>query len=305
MRKNTIVGVIIGRFQAPELHAGHRYVFDCVREYCSDLLVVIGSPRSYPTPKNPLDFETRKAMIKKAYPNARIVELKDQRHDDVWSQMLDQLIEREFPGRDARLYGSRDSFIPYYFGDRPCTALDSPMSDLSATDIRADILAKPHDTEEFRSGMIYAVGNRKPVSYQTVDIAVIDFDRKRLLLGGRAPEKGLLRFIGGFVDVSDKSLELAAKREVFEETNGIEIDDLSYLGSFRIDDWRYRDSQDGIMTTFFTARFIFGAPRPTDDIDVIEWVPWDGFVDRLVDEHKPLGEKLTAYLTGLEPTKGV
>jgi hypothetical protein len=34
----------------------------------------------------------------------------------------------------------------------------------------------------------------------------------------------------------------------------------------RIDDWRYRRGRDKVMSTLFAADYIFGAPKPADDI---------------------------------------
>ena len=84
--------------------------------------------------------------------------------------------------------------------------------------------------------------------------------------------KGKWRFIGGFVDINkDETLEEAVKREVLEETNSLGVGEPIYIGSAKIDDWRYRNEQDGIMTSLFVIPYLFGAPKATDDIDELEW----------------------------------
>lgn len=291
------VGVIVARFQTTKLHKGHRSLIDEVRHRHNDVLVVLGTKPASESVHDPLDFATRALMVGRSYPAIRIAELKDSRSDELWSKKLDEIIFREFPGRDAVLYGSRDSFLPHYAGSHPSSEI-APVSCHTGTNCRNGV-DKPRASEDFRRGAIYTAWNRWPVSFQTVDVVVIDHDHKHLLLGKRTEDGGRLRFVGGFVDPKDLSLEYAGRREVIEETGRIEIGHLHYLGSFRIDDWRYRGSEHQIMTALFATSFIFGAPRASDDLDGFEWVPWNDFRSRLVEEHAVLGEAVETYVNRL------
>ncbi len=98
----------------------------------------------------------------------------------------------------------------------------------------------------------------------------------------------------------DASNEEAVKREVAEETNSIGIGEPKYVGSARIDDWRYRSEPDGIMTNFFIVPYVFGSPKATDDIDYLEWMNIQQIIDNeffiIVEEHKVLFKLLKAYL---------
>ena len=185
MKKDTSIGVIVGRFQTPELHPGHRFVIDSVFARHDEVLIVLGCSAAYQSKHDPLDYETRKAMVLSKYPGARIAALKDTRTNELWSKNLDNLIEKEFPGRLATLYGSLKSFIPCYNGIHPCTTLESPDPNMSATNARNDISVKPGSSKDFRAGAIYASYHRKNISHQTTDVAVIDYDRRLLLLGAR------------------------------------------------------------------------------------------------------------------------
>lgn len=302
--KTNTVGVIVGRFQASVLHKGHLSVINRVRRKHRHVLIIIGSTHAFLDSNNPLDYETRKVMIQKIYPTVRIAELKDCRHDDVWSKKLDNVIANEFPGKEAILYGSRKSFIPRYSGIHR-TVLLKEIKGYSATKIRNQINIEPLSTQQFRSGMIYASIQTPPLLYQTVDTAVINYDEKLILLGKKKEEHGKLRFIGGFVQKTDLDLELAAKREVIEETSFIEVDEFKYLGSFRVNDWRYRGTKNGIMTAFFAAQYIFGHAAASDDLDDVQWVPYDKFFGKLVKEHKPLGKALMNHLKRNKSKKGL
>jgi bifunctional NMN adenylyltransferase/nudix hydrolase len=71
------------------------------------------------------------------------------------------------------------------------------------------------------------------------------------------------------------------------------------VGSYLVDDWRYRHEIDKIMTTVFVAYYMFGAIQPDDDIEELRWFPLNrGFdFDHLVPAHKPL---LTSVLDAIE-----
>jgi len=304
------IGVIIARFQTTELHAGHRALLDEVTSKHRHVLVVLGVARTYvPTFNNPLDVERRAEMVRQRYPNVRVVSHRDCRSNGLWSENLDKLILEAFPNEtDATLYGSRGSFIPSYKGRFRCVELPEAAL-ISATELRQEAVDHPALTREFRAGMVYTATTRPPLVFQTVDVAIVDADRERVLLGSKREDEGDLRFIGGFVDGADPSLEVAARREAFEETGGIELADFRYMGSLKIDDWRYRNARDSIMTAFFVATHVFGAPKASDDLDgSCQWYNFvPGFATsatgtsatslepRLVEEHRPLLRMLVKY----------
>lgn len=295
MNKNPI-GVVVARLQVPELHEGHRYLIDEVKRRHGDILIVLGCCRSRPTPENPLDYALREQMVNDHYPFAQVRPIFDNRSDEAWSAELDQLIAKSFPGRTAILYGSRSSFLERYTGALLSVTIP-PIEAPTGTNVRQGLDLAPVASANFRAGIIYAENKREARAYQTIDVAIFNENRTAVLLGGRNSDEGKLRFIGGFVDPSDLSLEYAVRREVSEEAGDIQIDDICYLGSRQQDDWRYRTSQDRIITTFFTAKFIYGRPEARDDIDRVAWVNIDQLRNIIVEEHLPLVEMLEKSLT--------
>jgi ADP-ribose pyrophosphatase YjhB (NUDIX family) len=151
-----------------------------------------------------------------------------------------------------------------------------------------------------------------PVSYQAVDVVVFDkFDLtktpRRVLMGhkwekfsgGLKAPKQEKRFIGGFVDPKDTSLEFAARRELSEEGGAnLEVSQPKYVGSFRVEDPRYTDSPDKIMSAVFLTTYVYGYATAGDDIATVEWVDteWlrrnytrkDGGKYLVAKEHWPL-----------------
>lgn len=291
---NASLGVIVGRFQTDKLHHGHHHLIQTVIDANDDLLIVLGSSQGLASNRYPLSFEARAKMILNNYPNAIVREIFDQPSDYIWSRNLDTIIAKiSKQYTDIRLYGSRDSFIGAYNGDYSTIEI-SPYMNYSASFRRAIIGNNTSDSKEWRRGVIHTIENRIPITYGTVDIAVIR--ENQVLLGEKKSDSGDLRFIGGFLDKNDISDEYAACRELREEAGDFGISSLTYLGSTRIDDWRYRGTKDGIMTRFFVARHISGRPSPGDDIDALHWVPIDMVKKRLNLAHSPLGEILVKFV---------
>lgn len=137
----------------------------------------------------------------------------------------------------------------------------------------------------------------RPVSHQTVDIAVINRQHSSAsVVLGQKTGAAHWRFIGGFVDPTDQSLEGAARREVKEET-GLSLPNLTYIGSTQIDDPRYR-WPDRIMTAFFVSIMPPGRLTPGDDIAKARWIDNDMLGFLITAEHMPLVTMLRTYLGG-------
>jgi bifunctional NMN adenylyltransferase/nudix hydrolase len=294
------VGVIVGRFQVPELHDAHKLLIQTVCDRHDKVVVFLGLSQLMVTRENPLDFESRKQMILDEFPDVIVLYAKDNRSDEVWSGKLDEMISDVVtPAQSVVLYGGRDSFIDRYHGRYPTAELEQDVF-ISGKEIRKNIARKStKGTPDWRAGVVWAAHSGYPTCYPTVDIAVFNEDESEILLARKPGEKGL-RLIGGFADPRSPSYEADARREVQEEA-GISITDPEYVGSFTIDDWRYRGEVDSIKTLLFKARLQFGTPTPDDDIDELHWVSVKTLRDTrdlgqinptIVPEHIPLIERL-------------
>jgi bifunctional NMN adenylyltransferase/nudix hydrolase len=289
MKKKPSCGVLVGRFQVDELHPGHKKLIQSVVDKHSQVIIFLGLSPLKVTRNNPLDYVSRKKMINEEFPEVTVLYIKDVADDVLWSKRLDEMIrDHVSPTVDVTLYGSRESFIDYYHGKFKTSEVEQEVF-VSGTEIRNHIGVDTKGSKDFRSGVIYAVYHQYPKMYPTVDVAVFNEDESKLLLAKKPGEK-LYRFIGGFVD--GESLEAAARREVDEEAH-IEITDPEYVGSFVVDDWRYRRELDKILTTLFRAKLVFGKPTPDDDVAELRWFEFDSLKeDDIVEEHRPLLAKL-------------
>lgn len=283
-------GVIIARFQSPYLHTGHRTLIDTVTKTHNKTVIVLGVSPVKGSRKNPLDFHTREKMIKQAYPEIIVLPLADHPIDTRWSQNLDMLLTTTFPGTGFKLYGSRDSFIPYYSGKLETVELPETGSH-SSTLIREQISDLVLNSEEFRTGVIYAQANTYLKVYPTVDIAVFRNNKTELLLGKKDIDNKW-RLLGGFSDPTDNSYEEAAKRELEEECGPIVTTSMHYEKSFRVDDWRYRRESDKIITALFSTEYVSGEAKGSDDIGEVQWYTLSTVVEMIANnqtaaEHSP------------------
>jgi bifunctional NMN adenylyltransferase/nudix hydrolase len=277
-------GVIVGRFQVDELTEAHRMLINRVRDYCNKLVIILGEPLAPLTDKNPLSAKARELMLCQELGIVEVEILKDHPSDATWSQNLDKILNRY---DNVTLYGGRDSFIPFYTGQFPTQVITLPDVRVSATERRKYLARSYSNAPAFRHGVIHAVENRYPIVYPTVDVAVL---RKKAqstdMLLARKPNSLQWRFVGGFVDKADDNYMAAAGRELHEEVKNINTHELEYIGSFKIDDPRYRGTKDSIMTTFFKTYMMSGDPQPADDIEELKWFSMDYFNPNiLVDEH--------------------
>lgn len=138
--------------------------------------------------------------------------------------------------------------------------------------------------------------HKYPTSFQATDCFIVHREGGKILLG-KKPSQKFWRFLGGFVDPSDVSLEAANARERQEE-GGIDLECSrpEYLFSFRVNDPRYSDKPDKIMSAVFKSFYLWGAPKAGDDIGKVRWFSRD-YIRRkykkiIMPEHFPIVEKL-------------
>ena len=288
--KPSDVGVLVGRFQVDELHEGHVNLIQSVCELHPKVIIFLGLSPCMVSRSNPLDFESRKQMILEKFPKVNVLYVKDVNSDKIWSKNLDEKIRDLItPNQTVTLYGSRDSFISHYSGHFKTQELMQEHY-ISASEVRENIRRCVKDSANFRAGIIWAAYNQYPKVYPTVDIAVVDKKAKKILLV-RKPTEEQFRLVGGFAEPNSESYEEDAKREVMEET-GLEVEDLTYVGSFKVSDWRYK-GVDKIKTILFLATYVFGNAVANDDVCEAKWFDIKNFdMDNVMDLHKEMVKKI-------------
>jgi bifunctional NMN adenylyltransferase/nudix hydrolase len=293
MEEPVGTGIIIGRFQFFEMNDALRALIASIVASHERVVIFLGSNPA-PSDQNPLEWPLRQEMLLEAYDeNLEVYEMPDVPDDRNWSQELDRRIMEIRPAPPVKIYGTLEGFIERYTGKYDTEPLESDPEDLPES---LSVEGIRH-MGSFRAGIIYATLRRFPTVYPTVDIAVFSRDYHRLLLARKEHELKF-RFPGGFTDPVDESYEMAALRELAEECGELEVEELTYIGSCKVDDWRYRGSLDSIITHLYTCVLADGEPEPNDDIAELRWFDVGKLkADMLVPEHRPLMDMLMEFLT--------
>lgn len=304
----TSVGVIIGRFQTPELHEGHKALMTQAQKH-SKQLVCVGIAKVSGTPNNPLDYPTIEQMIKEQYPKAIVMPLRDQPTNKEWTKKLNEIIQTMFSTDSVTIYcgraNSQSSVQSGYQGPHKLVEIDE-VPNVSATNLRKAVGRSFDTSKAFRHGVIYGATNQFTRCDPVVDVCIWQQNEKGIfiLLGSRDNEDGKLRLPGGHINADDLDGMQSAKREVMEET-GLEVSDLQILGQYRVIS---RDAPGYAMfTTLYLAKYVFGSAQANDDLDGCIWIDIDKASNFLyADDHEKLVklsieaiQKLTYNKTGM------
>lgn len=140
------LGVIIGRFQTPYLHEGHKHLINTALSENNRVMILLGTKVDDELDeRNPYSFNERIEIVRSDFPDALIYKLTDvPESDEVWSQRVDEIVESvmDIGNYDvASLYHSRDSFKDYYSGNFKTVEVPQ-ISGVSATQIREQMKTK-------------------------------------------------------------------------------------------------------------------------------------------------------------------
>jgi len=269
------IGVLIARFQVPELSNGHMELVDYIMSRHKKIIIFLGVSTIQNTRRNPLDYANRQAMCQEKYPNAVILPLVDQDSNEMWSQVLDSSIPIPFGDKAAVLYGSRDSFIPYYSGKYKTIELAASLTD-NGTEKRDMVSREIINSPDFRSGIIHEIYAKDPNVYPVVNICTYNSAGEILLV--KKPHEKQWGLPSGNIVTTDENYEQGAKR-VFSEKVGIncEINSCMYLFSQRLNEPRYAKETDVLLSSVYLAEMAFGRADAGDGISEVGWFPVNMF----------------------------
>lgn len=291
-------GIIVARFQTPILTSAHLDLIKTVEEKHPNLVIFLGlTAIEESTANNPYDKNIRVEMLREHFPECQFWYIEDEECNVRWSTKLDGLIKKVIgTSGTALLYGSRDSFIPRYHGVYPVEELVAETL-VSGTEARRQAGVKARRGADFRYGIAWAHAHVFQAPKVTVDTAVFNENKTKILLGRKAHEP-LFRFMGGFITNKAPDFETDARREVFEESSGCEIGPLTYVCSALVPDWRMEGEVNKIKTILFAAKFVFGRPEPGDDMKggELQWFDLETLTEDMVMPcHRHLVAKLKLF----------
>lgn len=174
------IGVIVGRFQVPELTGGHKHLLVRACNTFKKIIIILGDTKKLPggykrmDSHDPYSFEIRKSMILEWADEYTmlsnklhgIYKIEDIGNLGLWNEKLDQMLE--FLGEeDYVMVGSRDSFAQNYRGKYPVHILESheEFKNISGTEERKNlhnlytrlINSGNSVSSDFRKGMLWAL----------------------------------------------------------------------------------------------------------------------------------------------------
>ena len=170
LKDKTSVGVIICRMQVPYLTESHKATINTVLDRHDRVVIFLGVGNEPISLKNPYTFYFRKQMIAGTFAEQlsegglelNIIPLPDMPDDNAaWVKQLDNLVGCFLSANEtARLYGGRDSFIPYYVKDNgkfECTEL-APNDYDSGTELRQlEAIKQPVYSRETSQAILWAI----------------------------------------------------------------------------------------------------------------------------------------------------
>lgn len=252
--------VFIGRMQPP--HNGHINIITEVMKIANEVIVVLGSTRSAPSPRNPFTFEERRWMLhqselsEKISGNLIVVEAKDYYYNDnIWLTGVQEAVKSvtgECNQKDIILVGHKKDHSSEYLNWFPQwdKKFDFPGENIHATDIRHDYWCEgylPVDRisksvfdflqrfrnhnplykklkEEYKYYQDYKKQWSGPydIVFMTSDVVLIKSGHILLVRRKVNPGRGLLALPGGFLNKNEWIID-SAFRELKEETK-IKVD---------------------------------------------------------------------------------
>jgi len=315
------IAITVGRFQTPYLSIDHKKLIRKMFEDENDEVVIfIGYCDKNPTRRNPFNvnvvIETIKQYVRDLNKDKKkpcyIFMLPDLKSDKKWCEVLIEKFTNVTFDDEQRyiFYGGRDSYLKTIneykniFVEKMKNVIIEEIenhNNISATYIREQCKVLDYNSiivpSDFNKGIVYSVYNRYINPLMTVDVALCN--KGRILLG-RKKYNDKYQFIGGFVDCADESIEKAALRELNEEITNIKLSSsLQLIGVYKIDDWRYKNEQEKIFTTFFYCEIddsCLDKIIASDDIEEIKFFDFYNIENFIENEHLVLYENLIKFV---------
>ena len=260
------------------------------------MILVVKTPAVKSTKDSPLSYESVEWMARCSFDGLfkEIRSLKECNDPEKWCKDLDALLPENctiYELDDLCLHSRK---YEENSGKHPIVVLSTGL------DEHERMLRETVDTEtqnfDYRRGAQAALNSQYDSVYPTVDCVIFSDDSLSHMYMVKKPDEKRWRFVGGFSDPSDTSYSCAARREAKEET-GMECVCFDWIGSTKIDDWRYRNERNKIITNIFAMKVVSGEAKADDDVSEIELKNIDELTfDDIQPEHIPIFEKVKHYV---------
>ena len=316
------LGVLIGRFQVPEMHEGHRFIVRQMLEQCDQVLILFGSANRTRSVKNPFTYGERRISARKLFPTILTAPLNDYLYNDSqWMADVAATIETargqvsyDFEKHvEVVLYGHHKDGNDYlkWFPQYEYVNINSDI-DISGTEVRNSFMHLLPDNVQ-ADARYFAKERETFKNYPYPDSlniccgdAVVECLGHILLIKRKfTPGAGNWALPGGHKNTNETFLQCAL-RELKEETN-IRVPEPVLLGSIkstRLFDNPKRSS--GIPKLTLAVHMVLkpnadgSLPRANglDDAAETSWVPISDVLNkyRLHDDHGDIISEMTGVM---------
>lgn len=316
------LGVLIGRFQVPEMHEGHRFIVRQMLEQCDQVLVLFGSANRATSVKNPFSYRERRLSTFRLFPEVLMAPLNDYLYND--SQWMADVaatiegcresLENDFQANfDVLLYGHHKDGNDYlnWFPQYEYVNINSDI-DISGTEIRNSFTHLL--PENVQADMKYFAKEKllfkdypfpDALNISCGDAVVECLGHILLIRRKYTPGAGNWALPGGHKETNETYLQCAL-RELGEETN-LRIPQQVLVGSIkstRLFDSPKRSS--GIPKITLAVHMVVkpdpdgSLPRANglDDASETRWVPINDVLNsyKLHDDHGDIISEMTGVM---------
>lgn len=261
MSKSKKIGVLIDTFQYIKLPKKLKKLAKKLQKECDEFLILVSLKEIKNTTNQFLDYNTINDWLKRKFPKATIHQIVDCESNFHFSQQIVEKIYDKTTSPDWRtlIYAFNDT-LEHYNGSYEINSLGARHVE--------NIGMRKIGGKQYRRGMMDASIIRYATGFPTIDVVAYQYsvESNKILLG-RKEGSDNWHLPGGFFDPQkDNSFLDTAKRELFEETS-IQAEVLKHFDSMKVDDYRYKNEFDKIITTIYEFQIPFETVlNPTDDL---------------------------------------
>lgn len=240
------IGVVVGKFQTPYLTEAHQHLFDKAIEENDQLVIFVLDKHIEFTDNNPLPYRIREDMLLQNFwgeSNGRIsiYPLQEQKYASVLQHNLDStLLSHWSASHEFTLYSGADGVGSFYDGLCKVEICEF-QSRKKSKQLRSYAFDKEDYEKEIAQGMIHAVGHKPPLCYNYVVSIVRARDG---LITIKYPDTKYLSFPTIELNSEHNSIIEASFSHITTLVPGASLTQGSHLHSIKVDDWRFRDSED-------------------------------------------------------------
>ncbi len=246
-------GVVIGRFQAPIIIGGHRTILQAAAKDNDELIIFIADNEIPFSHSNIIPYEIREALLAdfiKSSINKTVhfYKLDDQKYASYIQAAIDHVLAVHYDvgkTNEATLYGGPGNFAERYSGIMKVKLIEKVNLGPSAEQARSVAYNHMNYSATFCSGIIKAIRQREPICHNyVISVAIGDNGRENQILVEQ--NERMKRLILPTFEVVKRFDNLIHQSfaELRDIVPNIVLSTGTQMGSVRVDDWRFRDSDD-------------------------------------------------------------